>query len=385
MNPKRVRLLVWKEFLQLRRDPLLVRVIFLMPILQLVLFGYVVSADVTNLRTAVVDLDRSTVSRQIEDAFASSGYFVIAAHPAGEDELPAMLDRGDVSVAVVIPRGTQAALDRQETAPVGVIVDGADGQSSGVALGYAGQIITQVNANRLVASGLAAPSGNGGGTGSAAGVPSVDARVRVLFNPSLKSVNAMLPGLIGMICMVSVMVVMSQAVVRERESGTLEQMFVTPITRAEYLTGKVIPYALVAFAQALLVAVVGVLWFRVPFHGNVWVVVVGLVLFMLTSIGLGLLISLVSRTRHQAQQTVMFVMIPAMVLSGFIFPLESMPKEVLPVAYAIPMTWVLDVMRGSFVRGAGFGELAVPLVVLGAFAVVIFGAALVATGRRLQG
>lgn len=374
MNPKRIRLLIWKEFKQLRRDPLLLRIIFAMPILQLIMFGYVVAADVTHLPTAVVDLDHSPVSRQVEDAFAGSGYFVISAHPANEAAVRPLMDTGAVSVAVVVPEGTEAALTRGESAPVAVIVDGADGTTSGVALSYATQIVQQVNTRRLAASGV-----------DTSAVPGLDARVRVQFNPTLRSLNTMLPGLIGLICMISIVVVMSQAVVKERESGTLEQMFVTPITPAEYLTGKTVPYALVASAQALLVAVVGVTWFRVPFNGSIWVVVVGLVLFMLTVLGLGLLVSLVSRTRHQAQQTIMFLMLPAMVLSGFIFPLESMPSVLLPVAYAIPLTHVLVVMRGAFVHGAGFGDLAGPLAALAGFAVAVFGAALVAVNRRLKG
>lgn len=376
MNLKRVRLLIWKEFLQLRRDPLLLRIMLLMPIIQLVLFGYVVSADVTSQKTAVVDLDRTPISQRVIDSFSNSGYFDITHRPAAESELSGLIGRGEVSVAIVIPPGTQAALDRQEVAPVGVIVDGADGQGSGVALGYAGQILAQLNMDRLAEAGLSPTQ---------AGVPSIDARTRVLFNPSLRTVTAMLPGLIAMICMLAVMVDMSQAVVRERESGTLEQLFVTPISTVEYLTGKTIPYALTASVQALIVALVGVFWFRVPFNGAVWIVALGLLLFLLSSIGMALVISLISKTRHQAQQTVMFLMIPFTVLSGFIFPLESLPKEILPISYAIPMTWVLEVFRGVFIRGAGFMELLFPLGVLAAFAVVFFGVSIVATGRRRQG
>ncbi|WP_239022357.1 ABC transporter permease [Raineyella fluvialis] len=377
MSPARIRLLVWKEFKQLRRDPLLLRIIFAMPVVQLIMFGYVVAADVNHLPTAVVDLDHSAVSRQVEDAFTASGYFTIDAHPMTESGVRPLMDSATIAVAVVVPEGTQAALDRGETAPIGVIVDGADGQTSGVALSYATQIVQQVNARRLAGTGVDTTTASG-----------LDARIRVEYNPSIRALNSMLPGLIGIICMISITVVMSQAVVKERESGTLEQMFVTPITHTEYLVGKVIPYTLVALAQASLVAVVGVTWFRVPFNGDVvavLAVVVGLLLFMLTALGLGLLISVVSRTRHQAQQTVMFLLLPAMLLSGYIFPLESMPKVLLPVAYAIPLTHVLAVMRGAFVHGAGFSALAVPLLALAGFAVLIFGAALVTVRRRLRG
>jgi ABC-2 type transport system permease protein len=193
----------------------------------------------------------------------------------------------------------------------------------------------------------------------------------------------MVPGLVAIISMISLLIVMSQAVVKERESGTLEQMFVTPIRAGEYIIGKITPYALLAVAQMLIVASVGIGWFRVPFYGNVWVVVLGMVLFMLTSIGLGLFVSLMARTRQQAQQVMIFLMMPFMILSGFLFPIESMPGWLQPLSRAIPMTYALQVLRGVFVKGSGFADLTVPLLALAGFAVVIFGSAVVATRRRI--
>lgn len=371
MNPARIRLLIWKEFVQLRRDRILLAILFVMPVVQLILLGYVVSVDVRHLQTAVVDLDRTSTSRQLESAFAASGYFDVSVQPQREADLRPLLDAGTVRVALVIPQGTQDRLDRGQTAPIGIIVDGSDSQISSIASGYAASTVARFNSDRLNALGLSMST------------PGVEARVQVLFDPDMQPVNIMIPGLIATILMISLMAIMSQAVVRERESGTLEQMFVTPITPAEYLVGKVAPYALLATAQMIVVATVGVTWFHVPFHGKIAVVAVGLVLFMLTSIGMGLLASLVSRTRHQAQQTVMFVMIPTMVLSGYIFPIESMPAPIQPLTYLIPLRYVLVVMRGSFEKGSTFGELAGPLWALAGFAVVIFGAAIVSTRRRL--
>lgn len=371
MNRRRVRLLIGKEFTQLRRDPLLVRVLLIMPVLQLIFFGYVVSADVKDLATAVVDLDHTTTSRQIEAEFAASGYFTIVAHPASESELTPLLDTGRAKVAIVITEGTEAALTRGETAPIGVVVDGSDSTTATIGSGYASQIIARFNAQRRDRlAGDVSP-------------PGVDARVRVLFNPTLRTLNTMIPGLVAALMMISMMVVMSQAVVKERERGTLEQMFVTPIRPTEYLIGKVAPYALLATAQIALVALVGLLWFRVPFHGRPLVVVVGLGLFMLTAIGMGLLVSLVSHTRQQAQQTVLFVMMPMMLLSGFIFPVEAMPALIRPIAYLLPLTYALDVLRSAAIKGSGFAALADPLVALAAFGVVIFGSAVAATHRRL--
>lgn len=371
MSGRRIRLLVWKEVTQLRRDRVLLAILFVQPILQLVLLGYVVSADVRHLATAVVDLDRTATSHRLESGFAASGYFDVVAHPGDEAALPALLDRGTVRVAVIIPAGTADRLARGETAPVGIVVDGTDGQVSGIAAGYAASTVARFNADRLDDLGLALDA------------PGIDARVRVLFNPTMDPINTMIPALVVTIMMISLMVVMSQAVVKERESGTLEQMFVTPIEPTEYLIGKVTPYALLACAQVGLVAAVGMLWFDVPFHGQLEVALAGLLLFLLTSIGLGLLVSLVSRTRHQAQQTVMFLMIPTLVLSGFIFPIESMPGAIQPLTRLIPLRYALEVMRGTFVKGTGFADLAPSLAAMAVVAVVVFGAAVLATRRRL--
>ncbi|HRC13373.1 MAG TPA: ABC transporter permease [Dermatophilaceae bacterium] len=370
MNRRRIRLLIWKEFLQLRRDPLLLRLLFLMPIVQLIGFGYVVSVDVRNLPTAVVDLDRTSVSRQLEDSFTASGYFAVVARPVGEGALQPLLDTGVAKVALVIPEGTAARLDRGETAPVGIVVDGSDSQIASVGSGYAAQAIARFNTDRALAAGSAPAAG-------------IDARTRVMFNPTLDPINTMIPGLVAAILMISLMSIMSQAVVRERESGTLEQMFVTPIRPGEYLVGKVLPYALLATGQVSIVALVGLLWFKVPFNGSFWVVVLGLVLFLFVSVGLGLLVSLISRTRQQAQQALVFIMIPTMVLSGFIFPIESMPEPIQPLTYAVPLRYALTVLRGSFVKGSDIGALAGPLWAMAGFAVVIFGAAVIATRRRI--
>jgi ABC-2 type transport system permease protein len=371
VNPYRLRLVVWKELLQLRRDRLLLPLIFIMPIMYVIMFGYVVGSDVRNLPTAVVDGDHTVVSQQIVDAFSSSGYFVIAQRPSNESALQPLIDSGRADVGIVIERGTAAALARGETVPLGVVVDGADSKTASVASQYAAEIVGAFDQRLLAAAGLA----NGG--------PMLDARVRVLFNPSLKSVNAMVPGLVASILMLSIMVIMSQAVVRERARGTLEQMMVTPITRAEYLTGKVVPYVGIAAVQMTFVVLIGRYWFGVPFNGSFWTVALGLGLFTLTSVGMGLLISLVSRTQQQAQQTVMFIMIPTMVLSGFIFPIESMPANIVPLTYLIPLRYALVVLRGAFLKGSGIGDMWAQFVAMALFAVVIFGVAVSRFQKRL--
>ena len=372
MTWRRTSLLMWKEIVQLRRDPFLLRLIFIMPVLQLLLFGYVVGTDVRNLPTALVDLDHSQLSRQLADSFSASGYFILAEHPGNESALPELIDSGKAQVAIVIPAGMSDSIKRGQTVPIGIVVDGADSKTASVASGYAAQIIAEFNRRQL---GLAAREAKG---------PGIDSQVRVVFNPSLKAVNAMIPGLIAAILLISMGAIMSQAVVRERARGTLEQMLVTPITRGEYLVGKVLPYVGVAMIQSAFVALVGRYWFRVPFNGRVVTVVVGLGLFMLTSIGIGMLVSLVSKTQQQAQQTIMFVILPTMVLSGFIFPIESMPAAVVPLTYLIPLRYALVVLRGAFLKGSSLADMWEPLLAMTAFAVAIFGLAVSSFSKRLS-
>lgn len=372
MRMKRVRLLMWKEFLQLRRDRLLLPLLFIMPMLYLIMFGYVVGSDVRNLPTAIVDQDRTETSRSIADAFENSGYFIIEERPLSEDAVQPLMDGNRVQVAVLIPPGLEADLERNEQVAVAIVVDGSDSKTASVASGYAQQILGDLNAKRLEDLGFDPDTAT------------IDARVRVLFNPSLRSVNAMIPGLAALILMLSITAIMGQAVVRERERGTLEQMFVTPITRAEYLVGKIAPYVVVAAIQVTVAMVIGAYWFRVPFNGSVLVVGLGLFLFLFTAIGQGIFVSMVSRTRHQAQQATMFIMIPTMVLSGYIFPIESMPETIQPLTYAIPLRYILVILRSNWMKGAGFEALWPQFAAMAAFSVVVFGLALSRFHKRLS-
>jgi ABC-2 type transport system permease protein len=368
---RRIHLIVWKELLQLRRDRMLLPLIFLMPLLQLVMFGYVVGSDVTNIPTAIVDQDRTATSRALSSAFENTGYFDIKERPSEESAVQPLMDGNRVKVAVLIPPGLEEGLARGEQVDVAIVVDGVESKTASVASGYAAQILGDFTQERLDATGLVPESAG------------IDARVRVLFNPSLRAVNAMIPGLVATILLISIGAIMSQAVVREREQGTLEQMFVTPIGRGEYLIGKILPYIGLAIVQVTVVMVVGIYWFRVPFNGDLLVIGAGLVLFLFSAIGLSLFISTVSHTRQQAQQAMMFIMIPTMVLSGFIFPIESMPAPVVPLTYLIPLRYALIVLRGSFMKGAGFEALWPEYVAMIVFAAVIFGLALARFHKRL--
>jgi ABC-2 type transport system permease protein len=370
---RRLRLMVWKEFLELSRDRLLLPLVFVMPVVQLIMFGYVVSSDVRDIPTAVVDYDLTPASKAVVDAFANSGYFKIVARPAAEHDVRSLMDGNVAQAALVIPRGFADNVLAREPAPVEVIVDGSESKTSQVAQGYAVSILRDAS-TKLVKPppGVQRPR-----------LPRFDVRVRVLFNPSLRSVDTMVPGLIAFILLLSTTMLMSLAVVRERERGQLEQMFVTPIGRAEYLLGKILPYLLTATVQIAVIFSVGTLWFGVPFRGSILVIAVGAALFAITSIGQGLIISTFSRTRFQAQQAVIFVALPSFLLSGFVFPLESMPRPIYLITYAIPMRYFLVVLRSNFMKGSGFAALAPQLAAMAAFSVAIFGFALLRFQKKI--
>ena len=368
---RRVGLLMQKEFLQLSRDRALLPILFIMPILQLVFFGYVVGLDVRNLQTAMVDEDGTAISHQLADAFSGSAYFTIVARPSAEASVQPLMDGSTAQVAIVIPKGFATLVRAGRAAPLEIVVDGSDSKVSQVAAAYSQQIVADVS-RTLYASNQ-----------PAAAVASIDTRVRVLYNPSLASVNVMVPALMAFILQLSTMLVMSQAVVRERERGNLEQLFTTPIRRSEYLVGKIAPYMAVAVVQVTAVFTVGTLLFGVPFNGSLAVIALGLGLFMFTTVGLGLFISTISHTRQQAQQATIFVLLPSIVLSGFIFPIESMPPAIQLLTYVIPLRYIVVIMRSNFLKGASIAQLWPQFLGLTIFAVAVFGASLSRFRKRL--
>ncbi len=368
---RRTRLTMWKEFLELVRDRSLLPIVILMPIIQLVLFGYVVSADVRNLSTAIVDQDGTALSRQVGDSLLNSGYFVLAGRPADEAGARRLMDSNRAQVAVIVPRGFSEDLRGGKKAPVEVIVDGTEANTGQIAAQYAGNILRNLS-NRLTGSSVALAG------------PGVDARVRVWFNPSMRSVNTMVPGLISFILLMSVTSLVAASVVKERERGTLEQIFVTPLSRAQYLLGKMLPYVVIAFVDVMLIFSVGTLWFGVPFAGSVVFLLGASVLFLLTSIGQGLIVSTLARTRQQAQMVAMFISLPSMMLSGFMFPVDSMPALVKPITYLIPLRYFLVVIRSIFLKGAGPADLLPQLGAMALFSVGIFGFALLRFKKKFS-
>jgi ABC-2 type transport system permease protein len=363
MSWRRIQLLVWKEFQQIRRDKAMLPILFVMPVIQLILFGYVVGSDVRNLRLAFLDQDNTVASRRVADSFSGSGYFQIVARPGNEAQMKDTLDGSKAVIGVIVPHGFGDSVREKRASQLGVIVDGSDSRTSQVAAGYASGIIANLSA-QLYPSSLSKP-----GQVVAMGV---DSRVRVLYNPTMRAVNTMVPALLAFILMMSTQNLMSQSIVKERERGTLEQLFVTPIGRSEYLLGKLIPYILLSIVQVVVVFIVGTMWFQVPFRGSLLVIGGGLMLFMLSALGLGMIISLMSKTRQQAQQTSMFLQMPSMMLSGFMFPIDALPRWLYMLTFLIPLRYILVIVRSNFLKGSSFAALWPQFLAMALFSIGIF-------------
>jgi ABC-2 type transport system permease protein len=399
MNWRRVLSIVRKEFLQLRRDPRLLRIVVAAPVVQLLVFGYAVTTDIRHIRTAVYDADNTAVSRQLIERFGraalraatlrrcvlahdGSGYFELDRYARSEQEINHLLDSGEEQMVIRIPFGFARDLSRGRAAPLQIILDGSDSMSAGIIAAYAQGVVSAFS-SRIALARIAAGSGPSTGGGTAALPGRLDGRIRVWYNPDLKSVNFMVPGVLCSILLVVTMVLTSVAIVKEREVGTLEQLVVTPIRARELMLGKTIPFVAIGFVDMILILLVASLWFRVPIAGSVALLFALAIVFLLTSLGLGLFISTVSRTQQQATLTSFFFMMPSILLSGFIFPIENMPRAIQWVTYAIPLRYFLVIIRGIFLKGNGLAVLWPQVMALAVFGIVIMGLSALRFSKRL--
>ncbi len=346
LNRDRLRQMMRKEFRQTLRDPRSARLLFVAPLIQLVLFGYAVNTDVRNAKTFVVDHDRTAESRQLINALTASGHFQITAMGERPADLTDALDHGRVLMGVEIPLGFAADLAAGRVSSVQLLVDGSTANTANVALGYATQIVTRFGLARgrdimARAGPLPAPAG-------------VDFRARAWYNPNLESQVYNVPAVMGTIVMMMSLLLTSLAVVREREIGTLEQLMVSPLKPAEMILGKTLPVVVVALGQLTLVTAVALLWFGIPFRGSFVLLATSGLFYILTGLGVGLLISTVSNTQQEAFMTMFFFFLPAIMLSGFMFPVQNMPKLLQYLTLLDPIRHFLEVVRGVFLRGAGW-------------------------------
>ncbi len=346
MNWHRVRHIIRKEFRQLRRDPRLLQIVLLAPLFQLFVFGYAVTTDVRHIATAIYDEDRSAASRALVDRFVHSRYFDYQYVITDPKQVNQLLDRGQAQLILHLAPGFGEDLARNRPAQVQVILDASDSVTAGIISGYAAGVIErysrEVVVTRLDRLRATVPQ-----------VPGVSGELRVWYNPDLRSANYMVPGVLGSLLLVVTMILTSLAIVKEREIGTLEQLVVTPINPRELMLGKTLPFALLGFVNLSLVLLVATLWFHVPLRGSLLLLYLLTAAFLLASLGLGLFISTVSRTQQQAMVTGFFVMMPFIMLSGFMFPIQNMPRVVQWLTYLIPLRYYLVIIRGIFLKGNG--------------------------------
>jgi ABC-2 type transport system permease protein len=343
---ERIRHMLVKEFLQLFRDPKLRRMVLLMPLVQVMVFGYAVTTDVRRVPTAVVDFDGSASSRDLLSRFSASGYFRFVSRTRDPDEASRLLDEGKAGAILRIDEGFAQDLRAGRTAVLQVIVDGTDSNTAGIVLDYSGRIAGEYSRQVL----LARLSRLLGAVPPRKGIELVP---RAWFNENLESRNFYVPGVIALIVMLITLTLSSMAVVREKEVGTIEQILVSPITPAEFILGKTLPFALVGYADVLMIAGIGVFWFDVPIRGSLPLLLLATTFYLMTTLGIGLFISTVSGTQQQAMMTVFFFYFPAVLLSGFMFPIANMPVLVQYLTYANPLRYFLVVLRGIFLKGAG--------------------------------
>ena len=368
----RVLHLVRKEFLELRQDSRLFGIVILAPILQLTMLGYAATTDVRNVPMVVVDQDRSAASRELVTRFEASQYFTVVDAVPSIGGIDAYLDRGDAWIALTIPPGYGERIRTAQPAGIQLVADGTDANSTNVALGYARGLVVSY-AGELAAS-------SGGRVAS----PLIGADVRVWFNPSLESRDFMIPGILALVLLVVTTNLSSMAIVREKELGTLEQLNVTPLARWELIAGKLVPYALLGMIDALLVVAVAVGWFEVPLRGSVGLLAVMCLVYLLTTLGLGLFVSTISRTQQQAMMTTsFFFLLPMVFLSGFIFPIENMPDVVQWVTYLMPLRYFLVILRGIFLKGIGLEVLWPEALALLGWGIAILALATLRSTKRL--
>ena len=376
MNTRLISL-VRKEFIQISRDPRTLMLVVLIPIIQLITLGYAATTDVRNVPLAVFDQDRGEGARELLDAYRAADYFSLQFDVNSERELYDLIDGGDAVAGLIIPPDYSAQIKSNGSAAVMFILDGSDPTVASTSLAAAQQIglqhATQIQAENLKRAGI--PN---------SGKLPLDVRTRVWYNPDLESAYFMVPGLIGMILYTLTSILTASAIVRERERGTIEQLIVTPIRPWELIVGKLIPYVIIALFSTLEVLFIGSWWFKVPMRSNVGLVILLSGLFLLTSLGIGLLASTIAKTQQEAVITVFTSMLPAIMLSGYFFPIEAMPTWLQWISYAIPLRYYLIIIRSLLLKGANIYALRNEIVALLIFGVVLMALAATRVRKRLD-
>ena len=352
--------LIRKEFLQLKRDKKLLRVVLMSPFIQLFLFGYAATLDLDHISTAVYDMDRSNLSRELLDGFFRSRYFDLSVYCKSSDEVEKNIDIGKCRIGIVIPPDFSDKLINNKDVKIQLLVDGTDANFARIGINYASVIARNFAFNSFFKN-LRDPFYNQYNrlfhTLSKNQGQIVELRTRLLFNPELKSKNFMIPGILVMILLIITMILTSVSIVKEKELGTIEQLMVSPVKPHELIIGKLIPFIVIGFFDIVFIIFLAVNWFDLPIRGSVVLLLSLSLVFLLNTLGMGILISTVSNTQQQAMMTSFIVMLPSVILSGLMFPIANMPIPIQYITYLIAPRYFLEIVRGIFLKGIGVAEL----------------------------
>lgn len=366
---------IQKEFRQVFRDHDMLRVIFMVPMVQLFLFAYAANTDLRNVTVGLLDEDNSAMSRRVAEAVFRSDVFVAGPVVQNPRQLQDLLNRERARVTLWIPRNFERDVLGRRATQIAIAVDGRQSGLAGRASGYAQTIIQNEIARTWSEKGIRSPD-----TGSPVRIEGVSS---FFYNPELESRYYMVPGILVLLITVVSMLLTGMSMVREKEIGTLEQLLVTPITPAQLIAGKTLPFAVITFGELAAATTVAVLWFRLPLEGSVGVLALGVGAYLLVTLGIGLLVSTVSSTQQQAMFSVWFIMVFAILMSGFFYPVENMPGWAQVLSSIDPLRYTMNVVRGVFLKGAGFSDLWREIAVLGVMGTAVFCAAVMRLQKRI--
>lgn len=371
----KISYIVRKEFQQIRRDRAMLAIIFIMPVIQMILMGYVISSEVRNIATVICDQDGSSLSRSIVSRFEHSGYFKIKYFENNQEQLSYYLNSGKASVAIVLPPHLSENLVKQRVSNIQILLDGQDANTSTITLGYVNQILMQFiseQQQRLVAI-------------NPEMVPHViSPEMRVWYNPDLEYSDYMVPGIAVFLLTVVTALLSAMGLVREREIGTLEQLLVTPLKKHELMVGKIIPFAILGFIELGIALAFAWLWYNIPIVGNLLLFAMFAVIYLFTTLGFGLLVSATAHTQQQALFMSWFLLIFMFLMSGFVFPIENMPALAQYISYLNPLRYMMVVVREIFIKGAKFQHIYEQGAALLAFGGIIFTFAALRFQQRMK-
>ncbi|MBI4618759.1 MAG: ABC transporter permease [Desulfobacterales bacterium] len=369
----RIRELIRKEFIQLFRDKKNRPILIISPIVQLLVFGYVVNYDIRDIRVAFFDQSRTHESRMLVDAFNANKVFRITHLSRDHRELEELLLKGKVDLGIKVGPDFSRRIRKGETADVQILVDGSMSNMASVRIAYTSLVLDRLN--RELIRELYPQQLNYG---------KIDARIRAWYNPNLDSQNFFVPGIVAFLIMLISLLFTSMAIIREKEAGTMEQLIVTPVKPIELIVGKTIPYIIISLGQMVVVLPFAILWFSIPIAGSLILLFAAACIFLLSTLGIGLFISTISSTQQQAMMTTFFFILPFFMLSGFVFPIANMPVVVQWLTYVNPLRYFLVIIRGVFLKGVGMGVLWPEFAALTILGLVVFAGAVGRFRKRLD-